>query len=230
MNLFALITIVLLALVPATYAAMPSAPHAQCVIPTPQQFMRAYQRWRAIPKDLDPMVGDAQVVSQRFVDQPDRTWFGLEWFGPTSGLLSVINCRGEPVASLDLGGVEQIRVGPLLPDGKRAYVVEYTSGTGTGFVQREVALVHTEGGRISIVWCHTIYELVSGWPGTADHEDRFTWRYLPKKGAIAVRGWRKTVTSGGERPSVPARHLRTTIFPWIPDHNDFGRCAQNPRS
>jgi hypothetical protein len=209
----------------ASYATSVSRPMRSCVAPNPAAFLRAFHASLDIPKGIDPLMGSPRSVSRQFGKPSELRWFGLEWSAPTGGVLAVVNCSGAPLTSLGLGGIEAIGSGPLLPDGSKSYAVEYTSGTGTGFQQRKVALVRFDSRKIRVVWSHTIFELVSGWSDVEDHEDRISWRYREANKMIHVQIERQAANSGG-RVRSNNKHLPAIDYCWMARRHVFEQCRR----
>jgi hypothetical protein len=227
----ALFGFAVLGLASASQATSSGVLSPTCIAPKPNAFLDAYRSHLDIPKGWDPSIGNPRSVARRFVDQSRRAWFGLEWFGPIGGVLTVINCQGAPEASMALGGVEEIRIGPQLPDGHLAYAVQYTSGAGTGFLQRKLALVRFDGTKIRLIWSHTVFELVSGWPGTVDHEDHFIWRYQPLDHSIWVRGTRQNSASSESNRRPYTKALNTEYYCWTDSKSHaFSKCRRCGRN
>lgn len=193
-----------------------------CTALDPKSFLQHYQSVLDIPPGIDPIVGDPRAVSRAFAEQRGRVWLGIEWSGPTSGTLAVIDCNGKPVTSLALGGVERIRLGPRLPDGSRSYEILYTAGSGTGFSKRDVALVQFDGNAIRVVWRHILIETVSE-TSNQTRDQRFTWRYSARNHMLRVQGMTKTKSIDGGAESQVTK-LGPKSFCWLRHDRIFAAC------
>jgi hypothetical protein len=135
----------------------------------------------------------------------------------------VVDCAGRPEASVALGAIENIVPGPKFVDDKQTYEVRFTSGTGTGYEAKEVALVDYRHRTINVLWRHLAVEMVSGWGGEA-HEDHFQWEYVIGANRILVSGYRQPIYIDTGGATAAKKSLPRESYCWQQTTRDFEKC------
>ena len=118
-------------------------------------------------------------------------WLGAGWYGPPQGALFVLDCDGNRLAATSLGFVHEIRVGPFVPTIGQTFEVIYTSGYGSGYEQKTVALLAFANDLITTFWNHEVSEEVSAPPLEEEYADTFAWRFAEGRARIEVTGERE---------------------------------------
>ena len=203
--------------------ARATAPDAACIKPELEKFMEEAKQ--AIEENGDSYYPGLGATFLAAKDGPqDIQWMGADWGGPIAGALFVLDCQGNRLAGMKLGGEIKLRTGPDTPIGKTVEVI-FTPGTASGVQWADVAIARFTGTSIDILWTHTATESVAAMDD--DYEDAYQWVFSPDAKKITVTGARKVGDSEDKKHGWEAHTthaLPTETFCWNDNEMKFLAC------
>lgn len=164
-----------------------------CATPDLRNLIHDYAKQAAAKKKYFP---DADAISEQSThiilntENPLVEWTSVSWEGPVGGILFAIGCDGREIDSADVGGVENIKQGPMLPGVGETVLVRATDGTGTCAIHKTISILAIKNDRLALIWKHTLFEY-SYFPGEDGEETEFKVS-VPNKNIIEVTGEHRT--------------------------------------
>jgi hypothetical protein len=202
---------------PASHAAERKG----CMQPDIESFMEQSKGILRYPGDYFPSL-DAMYLEQSNGRQIVQ-WMGAYWETPIGGALFALDCTGEKITGVELGGITEMRPGPWLSIGQTVEV-EYVATTGTGIRVSKVALATLAGTSINILWSTEIDELIAF--QEYDHRDKHRWTYSSDGKTITVTGQRIGTQRDSEHNWAPRtiHALPNQKFCWNDGAMIFSAC------
>lgn len=205
----------------------PGISPADCVLPDIEPFLE-----KKFHGSHFPALSALRIVT---TDDRGRTvqWRGVKWYGPTDGALFVLDCEGKTLAIARLGGVDEMRQGPILPCVGTTVEVRYQPLIATGYRLQLVELVAFHDNDILRLWRHISEEDVFVLWGDDGTEDRYSWTFSQDGRRIQVRGRRSVYPKpppGEYEWGTPTTHdLPLKTYCWVQSKATYQRCSARKR-
>jgi hypothetical protein len=203
----------------------------------------AYAQGDCAPPALEPFLEASRAVlhfTGTFFPSPEaetlcitmdgqrHKWLGVRWYGPEDGALFVLGATDARIATLPLGAVRNLRVGPRLLGSETETVwVDYLASHGTGYLLLKTALMTLSGGNIVTLWSHTIFERNFVLPSEEGTEEEYTVTEN-EDGSITVSGILKTFSPQSKLDTKMSpqniKNLEKETFCWIEIIGGYARC------
>jgi hypothetical protein len=196
---------------------LPNTDGSGCTIPARTTFLaEASQRpeLQDLPFDFPSHMHALMFRNRGITTQ----WISLQWDGPPTGALVLLDCAGHILDALDAGAVETLEEGPTLSAVGQTVVTTAITNTGTGYKLERVDLFGSVRGKIHPLWDHIKHESAFVFANENGEDDVYTWRFEQGGTVIRVSGRRSTfppsMKHDGNAPPPSLTNLPAEWYCW----------------